>query len=316
MATHCGLGKGIKVLRREITRSTVAGWRKEVLVDVLMSLAVSSGMVPGLDQHLEAAYKLSIASPANGGGMDVAMRYLKNVGQQPTSQSPSTESSHDDPDCGDGSVSGNGSSDGAIGSQPVVASQPQVTGESTSTMGPGLCRSNWKGTRCCDDTCTRVHRDYCLRPSCYPSRDTTCPQWHPRSWTAPNVQGNWHKGSGQPVNKVARTKSKSKQVDTILSRENKLLKQEIALYKERSRLFAKKHSQTTRSTTYRDAVVSGRPGSHVQRSSQLIITPSTQTPQMLKEPLPDVNSATALPVGILAAIQLAVEKALINRNPH
>ncbi len=322
MATFCGLGQGIKVLKGDISRSTLAGWRKEVLVDALMSLALSSGAIPGVQKHLEAAHKLSIASPANGGGMEAARTYLKGVELQSNSECLSPE---DDADAVDDS-NGSGSTLPTDQRSPPLslsssASQSHVTGGDCD-RGPGLCRSNWKGIRCADDTCSKVHREYCLLHACYPIRNANCLLWHPRSWTAPNVQGNGRKGNGQPFNKAAKSKPKTGvnagHKDTILSRENKLLRQEIALFKERSRLEARKHAQPHRKTAYRDAVMSGLPRAPLPVPQQRG-TPCAQPLATQVQPethLPSPGSDFVLPPGILAAIQLAVEKALQNRNPH
>ncbi len=281
-------------------------------MDALMSLALSCGAIPGVQKHLEVAHQVSIKSPANGGGMEAARTYLKEVGLQPNPESLSIDGDSGAVDTGNSSS--NGPSDGSVPIQQSpseAVSQPAMTGEN-SGKGPGLCRSNWRGTRCSDDTCGKVHREYCLRPSCYPARDASCSQWHPRSWIAPNLQGNGRKGSGQPNNKVA--KSKPTQKDSILSREIKLLRQEVALYKERSRLEARKHSMPPRATTYRDAVVANLPRAQLQQPSQLV----TQLAQPLaSSATPELHptiadSATALPPGVMVAIQLAVKEALNN----
>ncbi len=317
MATHCGLGQGIKVLKGYTSRSTLAGWRKEVLVDVLMSLALSSGAIPGVQKHLEAAHKLSVAAPANGGGMEAAMAYLKGVGLQSESSSECLSS--------DGDAGAVEASHGSGSAGPITQPSPppsSIDSQSLETgggvKGPGLCRSNWKGIRCADDACHKIHKEYCLLHACYPTRNAGCLLWHPRSWTAPNVQGNGRKGNGQPSNKVAKPKSKAGHRDTILSRENKLLKQEIALYRERSRLEAKKHVQPPKKTAYRDAVMSGLS----QAPLPVLPQPGTQRTQPLASQalqeahLPSASSDTVLPASVLAAIQFAVEKAFQNRNLH
>ncbi len=319
MATHLGLGHGIRVLKQEITRGALEKWRKEVLVDTLMSLALSTGAIPGLQQHLEAAHKVAVASPANGGGVQAAMSFLKSVGTYvvPTTGEDSATLGNDDPDCSQGS-----------GSAAAASQQPPPTGPSTSqplvkggdsNNGPGLCRSNWKGIRCADGACIKIHKDYCLLQACYPIRNASCSLWHPRSWTAPNVQGNGRKGNGQPSNKAASSNTKSRQhKETILSRENKLLKQEVALYKERSRLEARKQMQSPRISSYRDAVTSGLSRAPPPQQPRIAM-PCTQplVPEALQEAqMPGTSSASVLPVSILAAIQLAVEKALQSRNPH
>lgn len=312
MATHCGLGQAIRVQKTEITRGTLAGWRKEVLVDVLMSLAMATGAIPGIQQHLEAAHKVAVASPAHGGGMEAAMTLLKGVG----TYSPASSADAGD-GCPDANLDNNSGDvqDPSNIAEAVQQGPPKRLTDGDSARSPGLCRSNWKGIRCSDDTCSRVHREYCLLRTCYPSRSADCKLWHPRSWTAPNVQGNGRKGSGQPINKAAKA---ARLKDTILTRENKLLRQEIALFKERSRLEARKHAQPPRFTSYRDAVISTplhvpHPHSvkHVNPSSQPLAS------QVLQEVnTPSTSSATVLPAGILAAIQLAVDKAFQVRNQH
>ncbi len=69
------------MLKGDTSRCTVQGWRKEAIVDAFISLARCSGAIPGIQQHLQAAHKLAVASPAQGGGMEAAMRQLKEIGQ-------------------------------------------------------------------------------------------------------------------------------------------------------------------------------------------------------------------------------------------
>ncbi len=288
-----------------------------MLVDTLMSLALSTGAIPGVQQHLEAAHKLAVASPANGGGVQAAMEMLKSVRTYivPTTGEDVASLGNDNLDCSQDS----GGAAATVQQPPPMGpstSQP-LTNSEHSVTGPGLCRSNWKGIRCSDDACNKIHKEYCLLQACYPSRKADCPLWHPRSWTAPNVQGNGRKGNGQPPNKAAFSKSKGRYKDTILSRENRLLKQELALYKERSRLEARKQMKPPR-TSYRDAVTSGLPQGQPLRQPLLNMSCSQPlVPQPLQGAhLPGTSSATDLPTNILAAIQLAVEKALHSRNPH
>ncbi len=331
MATHCGLGRAIRVLKGETSRSTLLGWRKEVIVDVLMSLAIPAGAIPGLQQHLEAAHRLAVASPANGGGMEAAMAHLKNGGKS-DNFSPDTNTHCDDSGGGDldsggggGGTSGDSSdtTDQQSFSADNCSSQPTALGGNDGDV-PKLCRSNWKGIMCTDDNCQKVHKEFCLQRACYPTRDPNCLKWHPRSWAAPTgLQGNGNKGNGQPANKAASSKVKVKPKDSILSRENKLLKQEIALYKERSRFQIRKHHKPSipKPTTYRDVVVSGPPRVQHLQMPQLPHPctrppPASQVLHGASQTSANTSSATVLPANILAAIQLAVETALSNRNPH
>ncbi len=321
MATHCGLGRAIRVLKGETSRGTLLGWRKEVIVDVLMSLAIPAGAIPGLPQHLEAAHRLAVASPANGGGMEAAMAFLKNGGES-DNFSLVTNTHHDDSGGGvvdnDDQGEPSDTTDQQSSSADNCPSQPTAS-DGNGSDGPKLCRSNWKGIMCTVDNCQRIHKEFCLQRACYPTRDPDCLKWHPRSWAVPSLPGNGNKGNGQPTNKAASSKVKARQKDSILSRENRLLKQEIALYKERSRFQIRKHHKPTVSkpTTYRDAVVSGLPQ---VRQVQLPQHPPTHPPasQLLQgtsQTSASISSATALPANLLAAIQLAVETALSNRNP-
>ncbi len=291
-----------------------------MIVDALMSLAMCTGAIPGLQQHLESAHKVAVASPAQGGGMEAAMAQLRQVGQQPHA-CVSDNLGDDDGSVRDGGGDSGDSVEATRETTSVGSSAPQPSAtNSNGSNSPGLCRSNWRGDVCSDDACTRVHRDYCLLRSCYPLRDPNCLQWHPRSWIAPNMKGNGQRGNGQPSNKAAMTKNKPKirHPDGVLNREIKLLKQELALHRERSRLEAKKRTKPPRPTSYRDAAASGLSQSQHQRPS-LLPTQVTQplATQVSREGfLHGTSSATVLPPAILAAIQLAVETAFSNRNPH
>ncbi len=292
-------------------------------MDALMSLASPAGATPGLHQHLEAAHRLAVAAPANGGGMEAAIAHLKN-GEKSDNFFPDANTHCDDSGGGDLGNDGQGgnseTTDQRSVSEDNCASQP-IASDGNGSDGPKLCRSNWKGIMCTDNNCQGVPKEFCLQRSCYPTRDSNCLKWHPRSWAGPNLQGNGNKGNGQPRNKaVSSSKVKAKPKDSILSRENRLLKQEIALYKERSRFQVKKHHKPSisKSTTYRDVVVSGLPQ---ERRVQMSHHPPTHPPasQVLQEAnqtSPSISSVTALPANILAAIQLAVETALSNRNPY
>ncbi len=125
MATHCGLAQAIKVLKQDVSRSALQGWRKEAIVDAFISLARCAGAVPGLQQHLESAHKLAVASPAKGGGMEAAMGHLRAIGQQPNA-CVNGDSSGDD----DSTNSGDGGS-----GDPVAADQDQ---EKLTSMSPVL----------------------------------------------------------------------------------------------------------------------------------------------------------------------------------
>ncbi len=328
MATHLGLGQGLRVMKNEITRSGLGSLRKESLVDMIVSLSFAVRAIPGVQKHLEEAHKITIASPAHGGGVEAAMAYLNGVVCQPV---PSASAASPEEARLDNPVQANNSDGGIDTVDPTGVTEDSTTtpcgstNENASAGGAsahnddrrvGLCRSNWKGIICSDNSCNRVHKEYCLLRSCYPVRDPDCLLWHPRSWTKPNVQGNGQKGIGQPSTKVAKLKSQDK-ADSALSREIKLLKQEVALYKERSRFEAKKRPLPSRPVTYKDAVVSSLP---LRQQPQL-----RQPPTRYLHPPPSLGScqpsrsgdcATVLPANVLTAIQIAVEKAFNNRNPH
>ncbi len=85
MATHLGLGQALRVMRSDVSRSGVGNWRKETLVDIVMSLAFTTRAIPGVQEHLEAAHKLALASPAHGGGIDAAIKHLRGVVPRPVS---------------------------------------------------------------------------------------------------------------------------------------------------------------------------------------------------------------------------------------
>ncbi len=83
MATHLGLGQALRVMRSDVSRSGVGNWRKETLVDIIVSLAFATRAIPGVQEHLEAAHKIALASPAHGGGIEAAIKHLNGVAPQP-----------------------------------------------------------------------------------------------------------------------------------------------------------------------------------------------------------------------------------------
>ncbi len=321
-------------MRTEITRSSVHSWRKETIVDVVMSLALTTGAIPGVREVLEAACSVARASPANGGGIEAAVQQLKRADWRPSPQATEPLSADNvDPDARDGD-SGNDANfngDGSFEEDNMTTDQHPPSMQNTASQptagsvgGPasGLCRSNWKGTICTDNTCTKVHKEFCLSRSCYPARSADCLLWHPRPWISPKQQGNGRKGNGQPTHKAAKSKVRSNHApkETILSRENKLLRQEVALYKERSRLEAKKNSKHRGTISYRDAVVSNLPKTRSAPLSQLTAQSTRPLSSQVLQGEPhltsNANSVTVLPANILAAIQHAVERAFDIRNPH
>ncbi len=193
MATHLGLGQGLRVMKNDITRTGVGSLRKENLVDIIMSLSFAVRAIPGVQKHLEEAHKITIASPACGGGVDAAMAYLKGVVCQPVPTAESTSPDEAKPD----NLVQAGNSGGGLdavdlgGGVEDPVTTPCGSTNQNANVGDapaynddrrvGLCRSNWKGIICSDNSCNRVHKEYCLLRSCYPSRDPDCLQWHPRS---------------------------------------------------------------------------------------------------------------------------------------
>ncbi len=306
-------------MKNEVTRSALGSLRKEALVDIVVSLSFAVRAIPAVQKHLEEAHKITIASPACGGGVEAAMTYLSSVVCQSVPAAAVISPDKTQPD--DLVQANNNSSGGldAVDSGGIDEDPATTPRGSTNEDGSrvGLCRSNWKGIICSNNSCDRVHKEYCLLRSCYPSRDPDCLQWHPRSWITPNVQGNGQKGTGQPSAKAAKPKSKDRKADNALNREIRLLKQEVALYKERSRFEAKKRPQPSRPTSYKDAVVSNLPLGQRPQLRQLP-TRYLHPPPSLGScpPSRSENCATVLSASVLTAIQIAVEKALNNRNPH
>ncbi len=209
MATHLGLGQGLKVLRGDISRSFVHSWRKDLLVDVVMSLALTTGAIPGIREHLEAAHKLALASPSNGGGMDAAMVHLKSAAWR--ADEPTTPLCEDDRDL----AVDNGEVDNS-GSGPTAASIAED--ETPVLLNKPICRSLWKGRTCEDPTsCDRAHKPLCVKEACKVSRDHTCSDWHyrpkkdkpptNRSMAASQPRGNDKRGRSAP-DKSAKSKSK------------------------------------------------------------------------------------------------------------
>lgn len=169
MATHLGLGQGIRVMRQEITRSTIANWRKDSLVDVIMSFTMAAGSIPGVRGHLEAAHAVALKSPANGGGVDAAIKLLRTVTLQ-SEPSPTTISSGAVPSEALAQDVHDSAAITAISNEDAPASEPRP-----------LCRSLWKGKACEDpSTCDRVHKPLCSKESCKSARDPSCLDWHYR----------------------------------------------------------------------------------------------------------------------------------------
>ncbi len=124
------------MLNGDFSRSAIQGWRKEVVVDALMSLAMCTGAIPGLQGHLEAAHKLAVASPAQGGGVEAAMLQLKGLGQQPNTCDSGDSTDHLSP------VSPEGEDDNSCCSIVANEENPSTPLASCkSSCNLGLCRS-------------------------------------------------------------------------------------------------------------------------------------------------------------------------------
>ncbi len=251
MATHVGLGQGLRVMRDELTRSSLSSLRKESLVDVVISLAFTTRSIPGIRGHLEAAYKTACSSPSCGGGMDAALKQLACVAWQPDPAGTSL-SCDVNPEASTQGSSSDTAIDGDVGA-------PSTGGESATGSGP-LCRSLWKGRGCEDpDTCDRVHKPLCSKESCKSARDPTCHDWHyrpkkkrsfakgstPTSSSKP--LGNSRRGKTAPNSKSANNKSL---MHLSQAKDRMYLKWQLSKMElEQSKLAA---------ATYRDILVSGQ----------------------------------------------------------
>ncbi len=265
MATHLGLGRGVRVMKGEISRTTLQGWRKDALVDVVMSLALAAGAIPDVCGHLEAAHVVAVASPSRGGGVEAAVQQLRNVVWQSGPTAPVSLPEDTNPDA---SVQGSGVA--ANPDNSCLADDPgsnantsqQVEDESVPTNP--ICRSLWKGKTCENpDTCNRAHKRICAKEACKTARDPECLDWHyrpkkqrPGLPSSSRHQGNGNRGWTAPGTKQAKSKSKRHMSQATERMYHKWKMSEVRL--EQSKIMA---------STYRDILMStpdkGLP-SHVQ----------------------------------------------------
>ncbi len=203
-------------MRNDITRPSVHNWRKDTLVDVVMSLAFATRAIPGVQGHLEAACSVARASPSNGGGIEAAMQQLKGVKWQ-HAQSPSI--SGDPPSPPDTDVPSQQSSSGTtFGSGDCSAAVDDSAGNVLAADAPTppkpICRSLWKGKSCEDPTsCDRIHKPLCTREACQSARNGDCQDWHYRpkkkrfSNGRPTTKPAGHPGNGKRGQSAPSSKS-------------------------------------------------------------------------------------------------------------
>ncbi len=210
MATHLGLGQALRVMRSDVSRNGVGNWRKETLVDIIVSLAFATRAIPGVQEHLEAAHKIALASPAHGGGIEAAMKHLNGVVPQLNNATVDYPGDKD-PNMG---VDDRKSEDSAGPSASGTTCDTDVVDTSSRTsLSPvrdnsksqshdirtKACRSAYSGFKCLDVTCDRYHpATFCHLSTCYPRRDPNCSDWHPRAWSRHQGNGKWGVGRPKP----------------------------------------------------------------------------------------------------------------------
>ncbi len=209
MATHLGLGKAIRVMRNEITRSSLDKLRKESLVDMIVSLAFTTRAIPGVQGHLETAHALSCTSPSNGGGMEAVIRQLKDVCPNPTEATVYSPGGNVDTESGTAEVDGGN----GVDHQEIIGSG------NAPALRKSMCQCLWKGKDCEDpESCDRAQRLLCLEEACKSSRNPDCHNWHYRpkkqkssaNGSAPVSRnlGNTIRGRTAPRSKSANSNSK------------------------------------------------------------------------------------------------------------
>lgn len=332
-------------MRGEISRSGIHNWKKDRLVDVVMSLSIATGAIPGIRGHLEAAHAVAVASPANGGGIEAAMLQLRNLVLHPD---PTSSSGHPvNPGAQDTSAGGaqdtqeedNNDTDlVSHGDQDSNAdnadSAVAVTDENPAPPGKPICRSLWRGKPCEDPaTCDRAHKPLCMKEACQSSRDPTCFDWHyvPKrrpvrasngSNAAPSSQhkGNSKRGRFAPKSKSANMSGRRMSQET-----------ERMYFKWKLSEIKLKESQLA-AATYRDILVSkptkaspGQIKAQVLHHGNSVIGHQSGTSVPVQPPVvPDRAPAPSLPSGInlgsvvaqLNAITSALAAAGILSNQH
>ncbi len=262
MATYNGFSQGLRIMRTEITRGSVQGWRKETIVDVVMSLALTTGAIPGVREVLEAACSVARASPANGGGIDAAMQQLRRADWRPNPQATEPLSTDDgDPDAltqeSDGGTAN-------CSHTPVVADESRGLTHAVDSGAPAkpMCRSLWRGKPCEEpDTCDRTHRPLCTKEACKSARDPACHDWHYRPKKNRNTplsnsghQGNGRRGKSAPWSKPAKSEAKRHMSQAT---ENLYLKWKLSEMKLKQSKIMMANSQHQSTVTYRDIAARG-----------------------------------------------------------
>ncbi len=315
MATHLGLAQALRVMRDETTRSGLDKWRKESLVDTIMSLAFTARAIPGVLHDLEAAHTLSIASPSKGGGMEAAIEQLSKVVRQSHSDGAAALPP------GDNRAS---EASEATGEVSESGQNNPHAGNSQGFSGPAkpICRSLWKGKECENPaTCDRAHRPLCMLEACKSSRNLNCHNWHyiPKKQKSPanrSAQGPASKGSGNAMRGRSAPASKSGKHKPLrhMSQATEQLYLKLKLSKielEQSKMAA---------ATYRDILASNPSGSgHVRPQGPPLaasapVLPPPAHKSIHQDPPSPVNLGPI--VAQLQAITAALTAAGIMNNTH
>ncbi len=260
-------------------RSGVDKLRKERLVDIIMSLAFTARAIPGVQDHLQAAYTIALKSPACGGGMDAALRHLNGLGCHPASKAAMSSSEGDD-DVDPVPSNQSPGNDDATSSCALKSNKSDALDneDPSARKDRPICRSLWKGRDCEDPTsCDRAHKPLCKKDACKTARDPTCHDWHyiakkERAHTGRDTgkaksrhSENSNRGRSAPRFKPANSKPKHMSQAT----ENMYLKWRLSeMQLEQSRAAA---------TTYKDVLVSsntkpqGPPAAHSGLAPQPVV---------------------------------------------
>lgn len=346
MATHLGLGKALRVMRGEFSRSSVLSWRKESIVDVVVSFAMTTRAIPGVQGHLEAAHSVALKSPSNGGGIEAAITQLSKVTTLADSNSGTGAVSHESgsgsstvgqesegseatsaAELHNDSLSGNstGAFSGVVADAPTGSDHAMTSEDVPTSKRKAICRSLWRGRPCEDPaSCDRAHKPLCTREVCKTGRNPECHDWHyrpkknkssfnqaPRS----SVQGsgNFSRGRPAPMSNSAKTKH------------TRQMSQETERMYLKWKMSELKLKQTKlKAATYRDILVSNTPsaptGLSRPQGQQAVASAPAQQPVGPTRVITSPPSPAAVNLGSimvqLEAVVSALTAAGIMGNPN
>ncbi len=349
-ATNYGLQLAAHVLADKYSSRTSlekAKLSKANLADLIFSLAtvIDYG---GAGQLVLAAASISNASPAKGGGLERALRALKEgnvfdiakevrakvcgTSEMPGDAIPQDCGDHTGAsvtagDCPSASVATTPSNsaattlvgDGGLGvSVDVPAANDTQTSQhgvgSQETKKPKLCKTVWKGVPCSSNTCEYFHPRFCSSSACTPTRRLDCPDWHPRKKGERKNLGNGNRGTRQPDrSKAALGNSKRTGPNKRLSDEIKMLHLKLKV----AQLEAQSLRAKNRPVSYRDALISQVPAHQKKTQKTQPITPPHPAPDLsqparLLSPPGSISvpSGNVLPENLANLLTTAIAQAL------